>query len=128
MTRYILDSDIASYLTDTSQPTHQQVRRRLSSLHDNDTVYFSIITLYEFRYSLSNARENLELFPKLQIALRLLERFPILPLSEGAANLFGDLKADFKKETGISANALRRHNVDFILASAAIEFDAVLVK
>ena len=128
MTHYLLDSDIASYLADQNHPAHHQVASRLSRTGEDDAVYLSVITLYEMYFSVENARANQEKYQAFQIAAQSLSRsFPSLPLSENGAKIYGRLKAVYKNHTGISSKALRRHNLDLILAGTAVEQNAILV-
>ena len=128
MTHYLLDSDIASYLADQNHPAHNRVARRLSQIGGNDVVYLSVISLYEMYFSVENARGNDDKYQAFLTATQSLSRsFPSLPLSENGAQVYGRIKASYKELTGISPKALRRHNLDLILASTAVEKGAILV-
>jgi predicted nucleic acid-binding protein len=50
-----------------------------------------------------------------------------LPATKTETQTFGILKSTYQKATGINQKILARHNVDFIIASTAIENNAVLV-
>jgi predicted nucleic acid-binding protein len=52
----------------------------------------------------------------------------ILPLNpEKGGIIFGEIRSEYRKRTGISNQALKKHTVDMILASEAICNDMVLV-
>ncbi len=48
--KYLLDTDIVSYLADKNSPFHEPVRDRLSEAGDDDQVCVSILTLYEIEF------------------------------------------------------------------------------
>lgn len=126
--KYLIDSDIASYLEDRKAPAHQSVMNHFASLEEEDEVYLSIVTLYEMKYCVANNRDEPESYRRIQAAVASFQAgFPILPLTESGAEIYGGFKAAYRRKTGMSSKAATRHYVDLILASAAIEFDAVLV-
>jgi len=126
--KYLIDSDIASYLEDRKALAHRSVMNRFASLKEEDEVYLSIVTLYEMKYSVANSKNVLESYRRLQAAVDSFQTgFPILPLTEAGADIYGDLKAAYRRKTGMNSKSATRHNVDLILASVAIEFDAVVV-
>ena len=58
MNKYLLDSDILTYLEQQESPLHGKVRQHLSELHDDDQVMVSILSLYEMHYGLSWASDE----------------------------------------------------------------------
>ena len=42
-------------------------------------------------------------------------------------DIFANLKTKYKKATGINKNAIKRHNLDLLIASTAIAMDAIIV-
>lgn len=54
-------------------------------------------------------------------------KFEPLPLTDNAAKIFGELKAKYRKKTAIAADNIKRHDIDFVLASTTIEVNATLV-
>ncbi len=125
--KYLLDTNILSYLEEQASPFHAKTKARLARLADNDEVFLSLLTLYELRYSVSvSAPEKARRLEALVRSYR--EQFPVLPLTEQGADIFGAIKAKYRRERpGINQKALDQHNIDFILASSAIAEDAVLV-
>jgi predicted nucleic acid-binding protein len=127
MKRYILDSNILSALEDSESPEYTNLFNKLSSLKEEDEVCVSIISLYEYNYGIFNAPDK-GLSKQLQRAKEtLLKIFKIIPLSLRGAELYGKIKAEYKKRNGHSRSDMKRHNIDIILASTAIEQDAVIV-
>lgn len=125
--KYLLDTNILSYLEEQSSPFHAKTRERLSRLSDDDDIFIPILILYELWYSVSAATP--EKAKTLDAVIRsYLDQFPILHITERGAEVFGDIKAKYREQRpGINPKALDRHNIDFILASSAITEDAVLV-
>lgn len=124
--RYLLDTNILSYLEERSSPFHIPVKKRLSSCLDTDEIFISILTLYELYYSLACTEGEQQI--RIQKLIRsYLNRFQVLPLQADGAAIFGELKALLRKQTPHNAKALDRHNVDLIIASCAIQQQATLV-
>ncbi len=124
--KYLLDTNIASYSVDKQSPYHHAVIGRLSQLADDDTAYLSVLTLYETEYGVVLAPDDKR--DKVIAARDLLKSlFPALPITVQGSTIFGRLKANYRKKTGIHDRALERHNIDFVIASCALVQDAILV-
>jgi len=52
------------------------------------------------------------------IIMRYFKVLPLLP--EKGGEIFGQIRSEFQKKTGISDSALKKHTIDMILASEAI--------
>ena len=129
MAKYLLDSNIISYFQDSDSPFYETVNENLESLNDNDEVMISILTLYEHEFGMSYANDE-QLKERLKkVKNTILQLFYIIPLSEEGAKTFGELKACYRRNTDkkLKKGFLEKHNVDFMIASSAIAFDAVLV-
>lgn len=128
MKKYLLDSDIITYLEEKNSPLHAPVISRLARLSDDDEVYISVLTIYEMQYGIAFVKEEPGKHKKfLAVQDSIKRRFPILPLSEKGAEIYGEIKAMYRKDTGIQKNPLKKHDVDFILSSTAVEYDLILV-
>ncbi len=128
MKKYLLDSDIITYLEEKSSSFHSAVVSHLSSLSDDDEVYISILTLYEMQYGIACVKEEPGKHKKfLAVQESIKRRFTILSLSEKGAEIYGDIKALYRKKTGIKSKPIKKHDVDFILASTAVEYGLILV-
>jgi predicted nucleic acid-binding protein len=126
MRRYLLDSDILSYLEQKDSPFSPSVRKHLSHLDDDDEVIVSLLSLYELQYGISwGSQEDRDCL--LQSIASIEKRFPAVNLSRTGAAVFGKLKSAYRKYSGSSPLNLKRNDIDFLLASSAISEDATLV-
>lgn len=126
MTRYLLDSDILSYLEQKDSPYSPSVRDRLSRLDDDDEVIVCILSLYEIAYGISwGPQEDRDYL--LQSIASIEENFSIVNLSRKGAEIFGKLKSAYRHISRASPKNLKRNDIDFLIASAAIAENAVLV-
>ncbi len=126
MTRYLLDTNVLTELEDRRKPGFALAAARLAALNDTDEVLLSILSVYEYRHGISRAPVDLK--ESLLLAWRAFEeRFPLIGLTSAGAVLYGELKSRYQEHTGASNRQLKTSTVDFILASSALEQDAVLV-
>jgi predicted nucleic acid-binding protein len=124
--KYLLDGNILTLLEDRTKPSYKAVRNKLASLSDEDHTYISIISAYEYRDGIVKASKALS--EKLKKAWQtFLDLFEILPLTLKGADIYGEVKTQYEKHTGIGKKEIKRHTVDFILASTAIEANAIVV-
>jgi len=130
---YLLDTNIISYLTDSKSPYRNAVKEKLFSLSENDRVAVSIVTLYELAYGLATFEESKtdknnrdeKLF---ESGIEFIKEYlDIFPLSVEEIDIFGKIKAKYKEQTGINTKALKKNDLDFLIASTAISQGAVLV-
>jgi predicted nucleic acid-binding protein len=126
MRRYLLDSDILSYLEQKDSRFFPSVRDRLSRLDDDDEVIVSILSLYEIFYGISWGPEEDRDF-LIRSITSIEEKFLIANLSRKGAEVFGGLKSIYRKRTDSSPKNLKRNDIDFLIASSAIAEDAILV-
>ncbi|MBF0551307.1 MAG: type II toxin-antitoxin system VapC family toxin [Deltaproteobacteria bacterium] len=137
MKKYILDSNIVSYLYDPKSPFCQAVQKKVETVSDRDEITTSILTVYEHRYGIAKA-DNLDDADLVAKVIRtydmMIDSFSLIPLSVKAAEEFGKLKNEYRKkieQTGIKKkelkNKLRGDTVDLILAASAIAEGAILV-
>jgi predicted nucleic acid-binding protein len=91
MTKYLLDTDTVSYLSDPTFSHYKTVLLKLRSLPDEDEVFISILTFYELEYGVSCGAPDLVamLFETEKI---LFNKFPVIPLSRTGAKIFGEIK------------------------------------
>jgi len=125
--KYLLDTNIITYLQEQSSLFHHPVKNRLSALNDEDQVYVSVFSFYEIEYGIavSETGEMRETFALMKEAMR--RDFPVLPFTEKGSEVFGILKVGYMKQTGITKKAVKKHDIDFMLASSAIVKNAVMV-
>jgi len=113
MARYLIDTNILSYLVDTISPFHEAVYGRLAGLADQDEVMLSILSLYELHHWFAYD-------PVPQAGTQeIIRGFRILPLSETGAELFGALMRDLRGST--SRAAVQRHAIDCMIGDGTRE-------
>ncbi len=126
MKRYLLDTNIVSILQSKSTDA-TKILTKLQSLDSSDEIAISIIVLYELVYGIEDiADKNEQLKAKRGLEF-VREYLSIIPLDTKEVEIFSSLKVKFKAHTGISQNAIKRHNLDLLIASTAIAIDATLV-
>ena len=121
--RYLLDTNIVSYLYDPQSPPHSKIKPHIQEGH---SYYLSILTLFEMEYSLANTPESKNSRVSNSIA-NMKKEFIILPLTENASTIFGKLKKSLKDKRNITNRNLRKHNIDIMLASTALSENLILV-
>ena len=51
--KFLFDTDAVSFFYDATRvPEHTRMKNRVSALHDEDVLHVSVLTLYEFEYSI----------------------------------------------------------------------------
>jgi predicted nucleic acid-binding protein len=119
MARYLLDTNILSYLLDTASPFHEAAHQHLAALTDEDEVALSILSLYELHHWFAYD-------PAQQAAAdEVIRDFALLPLPESGAQIFGALMRDLR--AGFPRQQVERHAIDCMLAVSAVAHRAVLV-
>ncbi len=129
MSKYILDTDIISYLWDSNSPFHSKIVEYLNKLNDDDSVAVSIITIYELNYGKDNFSDN-KLKQKFENALTSLiedQDINIFSLNIKGAKYFSQLKLSYKQTTGISSKNAKKNDLDLLIASIALSNNAILV-
>jgi predicted nucleic acid-binding protein len=124
---YLLDTNIISYLTDPNSPHRETIKNKLFSLYESDNVAVSIITLYELSYGLATFtnKQDRKLFEN---GIKFIKEYlNIFPLSVEEIDIFGEIKAKYKQKTGINTKALKKNDLDFLIASTAISQGVILV-
>ena len=56
--KYLLDSNVVSDIYNASSVNHPQVINKLLSLREDDDIFISVLTLYEFEYAFANSPDN----------------------------------------------------------------------
>jgi predicted nucleic acid-binding protein len=124
--KYLLDSNTVSDIYNPSSDNHNQVIRKLLALKENDDIFISILTLYEFEYAFANSptQKKSEMRTTIQ---QIQQDFIVLPLSPTAAEIFGDLKKSFKELRNIKPENLKKHTIDLIIAACSLNHETVLI-
>ncbi len=125
---YLLDTNIISYLTDSNSPHKDKIKNKLLSLSENDVVSVSIVTLYELSYGLNTFDAKNEHKYIFENGIEFIKEYlEIYPLDVNEIDIFGNLKAKYKKATGIPKTAIKKNDLDFLIVATAINHDAILV-
>jgi len=125
--KYLLDSDTISAVFDPKSPLFNQAKIHLENLSEQDEICVSILSIYELEFSFSNAKTE-EVREKITHLIHdLTELLEVLPLTIKGASFYGQLKSGFQKKTGTNRKAIRRHNIDIMIASVALDQDCTLV-
>jgi len=127
MNKYILDTDIVSYLWDEKSVHHQKVVEPLNHLDDEDIVGISVMSIYELTYGMDSFKDE-KLKAIFKNALEFLQNDKdanIFSLDANGAIFFSQLK--YKKATGIKSKEAKKNDLDLVIASIAMGQDAILI-
>jgi len=124
---YIFDTDaIVAFYDNENQAKHLSIHNKIVSLKKGDNVYISVLTLYEYYYSYSNAQDEEK--DRILMTIKNIESdFQILPVGKIGASIFGQLKTKYKTLTGMNRENIKKMNIDFIIASTAIIKSCIIV-
>ena len=123
----LLDTNAISSLTQEHSNDYEKISAKVESL--DVELYVSILSIYEMEYGASHA-DDLNIAHKARLAIQLIkdeEEITILPLTKKGAEIFGEIKEQYRKEKGIGKKALQKHNVDLMLVATAIEVGATFI-
>lgn len=125
--KYLLDSDTIAAVFDPKSPFFNYTKRQLAQLTKDDALYISILSIYELEFSLHNTDDETITHKIKTLIDKLQQLFEILPLSSQGARYYGALKAEFKQSTGINRKAIKKHNIDMMIAATALDQECILV-
>lgn len=125
--KYLWDTDVVSYAGDEQSPYYSAIIRNLKKLSEKDKIYLSDLSVYEYKAGLYllNAKERERILKGFNEIMQYINILPLNPDKGG--KIFGEIRSEYQKITGISDNALKKHTVDMILASEAICNDMIFV-
>ena len=127
MKKYILDTNIASLLGGKETKESQKIYDKFYQLNDEDVIMVSIITLYEATYGLKYSEDKKQQEEIRQNITYIQKYFEIIPLDLQEMELFADLKVLYKKKTGINKKAMKKNDLDILIASTAMAENATLI-
>ena len=127
MKKYILDTNIASLLGSEETQENQKIYEKFYQLDDEDMVMVSIVTLYEATYGLKHSEDEEQQEEIRQNIAYIRKYFEIIPLDLREMELFADLKVLYKKKTGINKKAMKKNDLDILIASTAMAENATLI-
>lgn len=125
--KYLLDTNIITYLYQADSLFHQAVSNHMLKLAHNAEIYVSLLSLYEIEYGIALSTNKRIKDDFISMLKSIQQKFPILPLCKKGSEIFGVLKAGYMKQTGITKEAVKRHDIDFMIAGSAIAENAVLI-
>lgn len=129
MKKYILDTDIVSYLWDKQSQHHHKVVEHLNSLEDEDIVGISVMSIYELTYGVDSFKDETlkAVFKNALESLKNDKDTNIVSLDVEGATFFSRLKLDYKKATGITAKDAKKNDLDLLIASIAMSQESILI-
>jgi predicted nucleic acid-binding protein len=127
MKKYILDTNIASLLGSKETKDNRKIYEKFYQLNDEDVVMVSIVTLYEATYGLKHSEDEEQQEEIRQNIAYIRKYFEIIPLDLREMELFADLKVLYKKKTGINKKAMKKNDLDILIASTAMAESATLI-
>ncbi len=127
MKKYILDTNIASLLGSEETQENRKIYEKFYQLDDEDVVMVSIVTLYEATYGLKHSEDEEQQEEIRQNIAYIRKYFEIIPLDLREMELFADLKVLYKKKTGINKKAMKKNDLDILIASTAMAENATLI-
>ncbi|HIP51369.1 MAG TPA: PIN domain-containing protein [Campylobacterales bacterium] len=129
MNKYILDTDIVSYLWDKKSVHHSKVVEELNNLNDDDIVGISVVSIYELTYGMDSFKDE-KLKAIFKNALEFLqndEDANIFSLDANGATFFSQLKLKYKNATGIKSKEAKKNDLDLVIASISMGQKAILI-
>jgi len=129
MNKYILDTDIISYLWDEKSLHHSKIVEQLNHLNDDDIVGISVVSIYELTYGMDSFKDE-KLKAIFKNALETLKNDKdtnIFSLDANGATFFSQLKVKYKNATGIKAKEAKKNDLDLVIASIAMSQEAILI-
>ncbi|MDM8559022.1 PIN domain-containing protein [Candidatus Parabeggiatoa sp. HSG14] len=129
MKTYLFDTQSLSSLTHKYAKGRDKIRSKVLLLEKDDQICASVLSLYEMEYGVrhANDEEIKEISYRAIQFVKHSQNIFIVPLSEKGAEIFGELKEQYQQCKKLGKKALKKHNIDLIIAATAIEFEAVLV-
>ncbi len=124
---YLLDSDAVAALITPERDSHKHFMKHASGLQEGDSFCLSILTIYEFEYSIYSYTDERKKEEAQQSLTALKNSLNIIKLGVGDATAYGKLKAGYKKHTGIQRKAIRKHNMDIAIAGLAVTHGFTLI-
>jgi tRNA(fMet)-specific endonuclease VapC len=112
--RFLLDTDIFIYIR---QKKSEEVSQRFRKLHPGEAA-ISVITYGELLYGAAKSVRHADALARLSALVDLL---PVLPLAEGAARAYGEIRAE------LESNGEMIGNNDLWIAAHALASGLILV-
>jgi len=129
MNKYILDTDMVSYLWDEKSVHHSKIVEQLNNLNDDDIVGISVVSIYELTYGIDSFKDEKlkDIFKNALEFLKNDQDTNIFSLNASGATFFSQLKLKYKNTTGIKSKEAKKNDLDLLIASMAMSEDAILI-
>lgn len=121
-----MDTNSANFLFDKTSVYHEALKQRFAMSTIRDDFAISVLTLFEFEYSLFLAPIEKKALIRYVIEMVKLN-FPVFQTRANLALHYAELKGNYKRFKNISSSNMRKHNIDIILASTALVENAVVI-
>ena len=125
--KYLLDTNIVSALIDETNTHYNNVVKVVSYLNDDDKLYISILTLFEFEYSCFSCSDTEKQKSIKSTIDKINTIFNKIKTNESEAKIFGEIRALIKNKKGINAKNMKTLNFDITIASSAISNSCIVV-
>lgn len=123
--RYLLDTNIISDFYDDESKNQVIIANKLKELQGS-VICVSLLSLFELEYGFANSPTQ-EKERVRKVIFEVETNYHTFPITKNLAKLFGEIKKEIKDFRNISKKNIRRHNIDIILASTAIEEKCTLI-
>ena len=127
MKKYLLDTNIISYFDRIWTDEYQKVINNLENIWDDDEISISILSLFEYQTSISLAKDDEIRAYLINKKDKLLANFNINNLKINQEIIFWELQKQYLKQTWSNTKAIKKHTVDFMLASQCIDENIIMV-
>ena len=130
--KFLLDTNAIIHLSKINAEHHEKIKTKMleKAFQVVDIKFgISIVSLYELEYGVAHTNNEKIIFESKRIIKSIKEdkEITIFSLTEVGAEIFGEIKEQYRKKKGIGKKALKKHNVDLMIAATAIEAGATLV-
>ena len=129
MMKYLFDSDAISLLYNNDREEKSRIVSKFRSLSGLESLYVSILTLFELEYSIANTTNKFKQSELRNMIEHLKHNsfFSILSVNPEIAYQFGILKAILNKTENISRENIKKYNIDLIIAGTALHEKCTII-
>ena len=127
MKKYLLDTNIISYLEKENTPEFKKIITKLQELENEDILSISMLTLFEYQTSISLVDDTQIKEALVHKKSQLVKNYKVENLEFQQEVIFGELQRQYLDKTGGNIKGIKKHNIDFLIASQVIFKDMILV-
>jgi len=127
MKKYLLDTNIISYLENPNKDEYWKVIDNLASLWNDDIVHISMLSIFEYQSSIELVKDDTLKKILTDKKNELLKIFQIENLKLNQEIIFWELQKWYLDKTWSNTKSAKKHTVDLMLASQCISEDIILV-